>query len=62
MNKDTAKDYLPLVQAMAEGKVIQIKCDDGWKDLVNVSFNNIPSKYRIKPEPREIWVNHYPEP
>ena len=36
MNKDTAKDYLPLVQALAEGKTIQLFSDcDGWEDAIN---------------------------
>ena len=29
MDKNNAKDYLPLIQALAEGKTIQIKDDDG---------------------------------
>lgn len=57
MNAKNAKDYLPFVQALAEGKVIQIKTGCGWQDLENVSFGDIPSEYRIKPEPREIWRN-----
>lgn len=61
MNKETAKDYLPLVQALAEGKVIQVMGDEGnWKDVENIFLNNPASSYRIKPEPVEIWVNHYP--
>lgn len=39
MNKDNAKDYLPLVQALADGKVIQGKFLDGWRDLNVVSFD-----------------------
>lgn len=56
MNRETAKDYLPLVQALADGKVIQ--CDEGFgfEDLENPIFNLRASSYRIKPEPREIWV------
>jgi hypothetical protein len=58
MTKDEAKDYLPLFQALAEGKTIQIKEDDGtWADLYSPSFLNDPCFYRIKPEPRVIWVN-----
>lgn len=59
MNKDNAKDYLPLVQALAEGKTIQIKQGLVWVDAVGPSFNYEPSYYRIKPEPPEfeVWVN-----
>ncbi len=60
MNKDNAKEYLPLVQALAEGKVIQSKFADGWEDLDVVSFDLAARCYRIKHEPREIWVNTYP--
>lgn len=61
MNKDNARDYLPLVQALAEGKVIQSRmfsCDP-WKDCARPDFTMDPSNYRIKPEPREIWVNEW---
>lgn len=63
MNKDTAKDYLPLVQALADGKVIQIlEVDGAWVDVIPETFFTMPaSSYRIKPEPREIWVNEYPD-
>ncbi|MCX2894843.1 hypothetical protein ORG27_14785 [Stenotrophomonas lactitubi] len=61
MNKDNAKDYLPLVQALADGKVIQIEIDGVWTDGNEFHFVDQPSEYRIKPEPREIWVNEYAE-
>ena len=62
MNKYNAKDYLPLVQGLAEGKTLQFKSDQ-WEDIpCNSEFkwNNCPSHYRIKPEPRtdaepRIW-------
>lgn len=60
MNKDNAKDYLPLVQALAEGKVIQSYDNYGrFTDLIDVSFDDLAANYRIKPEPREIWANRY---
>lgn len=55
MNKDTAKDYLPLVQALAEGKTIEYRdSDDAWIDCELPTFNQHPSRYRIKPEPK--WI------
>jgi hypothetical protein len=61
MNKGNAKDYLPLVQALADGKVIQSYDNYGrFTDLIEVSFNDLVTNYRIKPEPKEIWVNRYP--
>lgn len=59
MNKDNARDYLPLVQALAEGKVIQSYVCGGWSDDKDVDFTLDASRYRIKPEPREIWVNSW---
>lgn len=60
MNKNNAKDYLPLVQALAEGKTIQIDRGPGaesgrWIDASGeISFFNDASQYRIKPEP--VWA------
>ena len=57
MNKDNAREYLPLVQALAEGKTIQCRqVPGGWTDMDRLNFNAPPNEYRIKPEPREIWV------
>ncbi len=58
MNKGNAKDYLPLVQALADGKKIQWLNTYGiWEDSEELSTSWIPGSYRIKPESREIWVN-----
>lgn len=61
MNKDNARDYLPLVQALAEGKAIEgyFEFDEKWRELVEVRFDAPASQYRIKHEPREIWVNRH---
>ena len=56
MTKHNAKDFLPLVQALADGKTIQ-QCDRStytWHDLEIVAFGDSPANYRIKPEPREF--------
>lgn len=59
MNKDNAAQYLPLVQALADGKVIQhnprVMVNAEWIDLHNPAFTEPPENYRIKPEPREWW-------
>ena len=68
MNSSNAKDYLPLVQALADGKVIQFKVNRGgldeWRDMnqeeITLGYYD-PHMYRIKPEPREIWVNRFPD-
>lgn len=57
MNKNNAKDFLPLVQALSEGKTIQMRnLDNEWEDASNPSFSWTPDKYRIKPEPEELWA------
>lgn len=51
MNASNAKDYLPLVQALADGKTIQSNHNGEWFDLPSPSFCDQISLYRIKPEP-----------
>lgn len=54
MNRQEAKDMLPIIQALAEGKHIQLKDRIGnWIDIdfINVEICN-PNVYRIKPEPK----------
>ena len=55
MNKNNAKDFLPLVQALADGKTIQYKGSGViWKSMPDIGFSNDITRYRIKPEPREF--------
>ena len=57
MNKSNAHLFLPLVQALAEGKTIQVKLDTGeWLDAIAPAFNHSPEYYRIKPEPVFDWA------
>ncbi len=62
MNKDNAAAFLPLVQALADGKTIQF--NDGtdsapiWRNLEEPSFMRFSERHRIKPEPREFWLIH----
>ena len=67
MNAQNAAQFLPLVQALADGKTIQLNGHRGWEDVKppdNIGFNFPVEKYRIKPEPpkpREyrLWVTSY---
>lgn len=59
MNKKNAREFLPLVRALAEGKVIQMFDGSSWEDLDSVTFSYERSNYRIKPEPRERWFVQY---
>ena len=51
MNKNNAAAYLPLVQALLEGKTIQRQAEmnpDIWYDVSETNF--MSGLYRIKPE------------
>lgn len=57
MNKENAHEYMPLVQALANGLTIQEDMGkDGWKDFEEINFDMRPEYYRIKPEPRTFTV------
>ena len=52
MTREEAKEFLPIIQAFAEGKIIQIKALDGlWHDDNggDIRFYAKPKNYRIKP-------------
>lgn len=66
MTKAMAQKWLPLIQAVAEGKELQICCPvhdipgaSEWRDC-GPSFVGpatlCPDSYRIKPVPREFWL------
>ena len=58
MNRQQAKDLLPIIQAFADGKTIQYYSTHPtphWEDVLSnerVDFSKNSSKYRIKPEPK----------
>lgn len=54
MNKDNAHLYLPLVQALADGK-LELFHRGVWTDCFSTDFSGSLEEYRIKPEPREWW-------
>ena len=63
MNHSNAKQFLPLVQAMADGKIIQYKNSvrNTWDDMEcdgEISFAFPPDRYRIKPEITQVkgWI------
>ena len=53
MKREEAKQLLPVIQAYAEGKEMQLKNDGVWIDAkYQIPFDNITSEdIRIKPEP-----------
>lgn len=57
MNREQAKELLPIIQAFAEGKTIQVKASDGlWYgregENCEFNFNADPQMYRIKSKPK----------
>lgn len=55
MTQEQAKEFSPLIQALADGKVIQYKPNpeiDEWVDIENPGFCFNIDDYRIKIEPQ----------
>ena len=59
MNREEAKKLLPIIQAYAEGKEVQINIGDvdnpEWSSVdenETVRFSDPPGRYRIKPGPK----------
>ena len=57
MNKENASQFLPLVQALADGKQIQVSRKDKshWMNSDEPTFSS-EYLWRIKPEPREFFL------
>ena len=53
MNRKEAKELLPIMQAFAEGKTIEIFDDVmGWVKTENLVFNLSPEFYRTNSKPK----------
>ena len=52
MTREEVKELLPIIQAYADGKTIQLFDEGKWKDVYETDFYGHPDKYRIKPEPK----------
>lgn len=61
MNREEAKQLLPIIQAFADGKRAEFLRSDGeWVELKGEpDFSFPPDRYRIKTEPEVIWVNKF---
>ena len=55
MNRQRAKELLPVIQAFADGAQIQYKTQrsDIWTDIHTADFSQ-PGQYRVKPQ--EMWI------
>ena len=69
MTREESKELLPIIQAFAEGKTIQVWANDTWKDEDYPFFGPL-CQYRIKPEPKyrpfksqeECWLEMHKHP
>lgn len=52
MDRNQAKELLPVIKAFSEGKDVETKTGSGWMSIENMSFAGKPDSYRIKPEPK----------
>ena len=70
MTREEAKEMLPIIQAWADGKIIQVREKGRWVELCIDDFNLCPDMYRIKPEPKyrpfktqeECWQEMHQHP
>ena len=71
ITKENAKDFLPFIKALSEGKKIEYKdYKDEWTVIEKLIFTDDPSKYRIKPETKyrpfksqkECWSEMHKHP
>lgn len=62
MTREQAKSLLPVIQAFADGKDVQVRVDGGqWitrhsKEVPYLNFDNESWEWRVKPQPREWWI------
>lgn len=58
MNRNTEDDIIEIVVAFQKGKVIQYWCEDAdsWQNVIEPIWDFYRWVYRIRPEPKEIWV------
>jgi len=47
---------IEVIKAFAEGKTIQFNQGAKWADTENVGFTMPNVWYRIKPEPKKVWI------
>jgi hypothetical protein len=58
MNRDRAKEWIPIFKAFSDGTGIQERTiNSGWTCAESIDVTMSPSYYRIKPEPEVIYVN-----
>ncbi len=56
MNRERAKELLPVIQAFADGEDIEAKGLGDWIVTTDATWK-AECTYRIKPKPREFWIS-----
>lgn len=51
MTPQNAREYLPLLEALADGELQYRPCSDVWEDIKAIDFVVPPYFYRRKPKP-----------
>jgi len=63
MNRERAIKLLPVIRAFADGKEVEWRDNDLYKEwqtgAQEPTFDEPSNEWRIKPEPREFWINIY---
>jgi hypothetical protein len=60
MTREHAKELLPIITAFANGEDIQSQSQGGdWSMVDEPGFSLEPSRYRIAPKPRKVWVAEF---
>jgi len=55
MNRENAIKLIPIIQAFADGKIIEYNNLQGiWISNIEIGFNDDYNRYRIKPEPKLV--------
>jgi hypothetical protein len=60
MTPDKVKQLMPVLQAFADGKTIQVRVGNEWYDVPGCAlFSGDIKNYRVKPDEVKAWVNVY---
>ena len=50
------EQYIDILKAFIYKKTIEVKKIHGWEPIYHPNWNFEKCEYRIKPEPKEIWM------
>ena len=57
MNKEQTREARDIMDAFMNGETVQYKkATGGWRGATNPTWNFVNYEYRIKPKPREFWI------